>query len=210
MKFSENYYYHLYNRTNNEEALFRSEENYRFFLKKYRFYLDEHLETIAYCLMPTHFHFLVKVKPFKPSEDNLSDDLKLSDKFNDGKSSDKFSKQISMQIGILLRSYTRAFNNMWKRHGNLFNQKTKAKPVTSDKYLVSLVTYIHQNPVHSNLVDKAEDWHFSSFKDYIDERQGTLPNKSIVLEMISKDDLKDLTNKPSKPSEGFKPSDGWL
>ena len=62
MQFFENTYYHFYNRTNNEEALFRSDENYLYFLKKYRYYLDNFFDTIAYCLMPTHFHFLVKVK----------------------------------------------------------------------------------------------------------------------------------------------------
>ena len=62
MKFYENTYYHIYNRTNNEEALFRSEENYLYFLKKYRFYIEEYLETVGYCLMPTHFHFLVRVR----------------------------------------------------------------------------------------------------------------------------------------------------
>jgi len=73
MQFYENTYYHLYNRTNNEEALFRSMENYLYFLKKYRYYLDDYLETVGYCLMPTHFHSLVRVKEFnehlsKPSE----------------------------------------------------------------------------------------------------------------------------------------------
>ncbi|MBM2817241.1 MAG: hypothetical protein HW421_4003 [Ignavibacteria bacterium] len=62
MQFYENEYYHLYNRTNNDEALFRSRENYSYFLKKYRYFLDDLFDTIAYCLMPTHFHFLVRVK----------------------------------------------------------------------------------------------------------------------------------------------------
>jgi transcriptional regulator of heat shock response len=105
MKFYENTYYHLYNRTNNEEALFRSEENYLFFLKKYPYYLDDYLETIGYCLMPTHFHFLVKVRELQPSEGlEPSEGLSI----------------INRKIGTLLNSYTQAFNKMWSRHGNLF------------------------------------------------------------------------------------------
>ena len=57
-----NKYYHLYNRSNNNEILFKTTENYLYFLKKYRFYLEPLLDTLAYCLMPTHFHFLVYVK----------------------------------------------------------------------------------------------------------------------------------------------------
>ncbi len=55
MDFIENQYYHLYNRTNNEEALFRSRDNYIFFLKKYRYYFDDLFDTISYYLMQTFF-----------------------------------------------------------------------------------------------------------------------------------------------------------
>jgi len=182
MQFYKDTYYHLYNRTNNEEALFRSDDNYIYFLKKYRHYLEEYFETIGYCLMPTHFHFLVRVK----SLNNSSDDYK---------SSDEFSLLISKQIAILLRSYTRAFNNMWNRHGNLFNQKTKTKIVASDSYLITLLTYIHQNPIRSGLVKKAEDWLYSSYQDYIDLRKGTLPSKNLIMKMIKKQDLKELTDR---------------
>ena len=207
MKFYENTYYHLYNRTNNEEALFRSEENYIYFLKKYRYYLADYLDTIGYCLMPTHFHFLVRVREIIPSDDDLknnsSDDLKDNSSDNDlknnssddFKSSDEYSRVISKQVGILLRSYTRAFNKMWNRHGNLFNQRTKAKAITSDRYLITLLTYIHQNPIRSGLVDNAEEWLFSSYQDYIDLRNGTLPDKALILEMIKKEELKELTER---------------
>jgi putative transposase len=182
MKFYENTYYHLYNRTNNEEALFRSEENYLYFLKKYRYYLEKYIETIGYCLMPTHFHFLVRVR----ERTNYSSD--------DFESSDEYSLAISKQIGILLRSYTRAFNKMWSRHGNLFNQKSNAKPVPSDRYLITLLTYIHQNPVRNSLVEKAEEWKFSSYQEYIDMRNGTLPSRELILGMIKKDELRVMTD----------------
>jgi REP element-mobilizing transposase RayT len=157
-----------------------------YFLKKYRYYLDEFFETIGYCLMPTHFHFLVRVK----DQLNSSDDSKSSDESNPN----KFSLAISKQIAILLRSYSRAFNKMWSRHGNLFNQKTNAKPVPSDRYMISLLTYIHQNPVRSGLAEKAEEWKFSSYQDYIDMREGTLPSTDLILGMIKKEELREFTD----------------
>ena len=54
--------FHIYNRGNNRERLFRKRENYRFFLERYRHYLADQVDTYAYCLMPTHFHFLIGVK----------------------------------------------------------------------------------------------------------------------------------------------------
>jgi REP element-mobilizing transposase RayT len=202
MKFYENQYYHLYNRTNNEEALFRTRDNYYFFLTKYRYYLEKYLETIAYCLMPTHFHFLVKVReinqvkrtihPMNSLNTHSSDDLESSDEYKN--SSDEYSLQISKQIAILLRSDTRAFNKMWDRHGNLFNQKTKAKQIEDEHYYLALATYIHQNPIRSGMVEKAEDWEYSSYLDIAGYRKGSLPNKELLLSRFTLKELKELTN----------------
>ena len=199
MQFYNNTYYHLYNRTNNEEALFRSEENYLYFLKKYRFYLDDYLETIGYCLMPTHFHFLVRVREIdglhlgggvhQKDYDGGKDGLHL------GGGVHLLSREISDKIGILLSSYTKAINKSYNRHGSLLQEHTKAKPIPSDKYLINLLTYIHQNPLRSGLVAKADEWLYSSYQDYINLRNGTLPSKELILGMIKKEELKELTEK---------------
>ena len=55
-------YYHINNHANGMEVLYRSDENKRFFLKKYRKYIVPVADTIAYCLMSNHFHFLIKTK----------------------------------------------------------------------------------------------------------------------------------------------------
>jgi putative transposase len=197
MKFYENTYYHIYNRTNNEEALFRSRDNYLYFLKKYRYYLEDFFETIGYCLMPTHFHFLVRVREFdQPSEgEETFGRVRNGRKPSEGSQPSEGSNSllISKRIGTLLNSYSQAFNKMWNRHGNLFNQKTKAKPVASDCYLITLLAYIHQNPVRSGLVSNAAEWEFSSYQDYIDMRSGTLPSKNMILSMIRKEELKEMT-----------------
>ncbi len=100
---------------------------------------------------------------------------------------------ISDKIGILLSSYTKAINKRYGRHGSLFQNHSNAKPVPYDRYLITLLTYIHQNPVRSKLVDKAEDWKYSSYQDYIDIRNGTLPKKELILSMIKKEELREIT-----------------
>jgi putative transposase len=136
MKFYENTYYHLFNRTNNEEALFRSEENYLYFLKKYRYYLDEFFETVGYCLMPTHFHFLVRVKEMRDKDvqhlggvghmDREARDKGIGHMENDV----DVSYQISKAMQTLQSSYTKAINKRYDRHGSLFQAHYKAKPVS--------------------------------------------------------------------------------
>jgi len=104
------------------------------------------------------------------------------------------SIKISSQIKTLLSSYTKAINKRYNRHGSLFQQNTNAKPVPSDRYLITLLTYIHQNPIRSGLVSKAEEWIFSSYQDYIDIRKGTLPSKELILGMIKKEELQEMTS----------------
>ena len=53
-------YYHLYNRGNNRERIFFERENYLFFLRRLRKYVVSALDIVAYCLMPTHYHLLVR------------------------------------------------------------------------------------------------------------------------------------------------------
>ncbi len=55
-------YYHIYNRGNNREDLFREERNYRYFLQLYVYHVYPIADTFAYCLMRNHFHLLVRIK----------------------------------------------------------------------------------------------------------------------------------------------------
>ncbi len=55
-------YYHIFNRGNNRETLFREERNYPYFLSLFVKHIDPVVDTYAYCLMPNHFHLLVRVK----------------------------------------------------------------------------------------------------------------------------------------------------
>ncbi len=52
--------YHLY--THGFENLFQSEENYRYFLRRYEHFIPSVADTLAYCFMPNHIHFLIRVK----------------------------------------------------------------------------------------------------------------------------------------------------
>ena len=163
-------YYHIYNRSNNNEIVFPSPENHGYFLRKYVHYLAAYLDTIAFCLMPTHFHFLVYVKS-------------------------ELARLMSDRIGILLSSYTRALNNRFNRHGSLFQHHTKSRHVDDEGYLMTVVTYIHQNPKRSGLVKRLEDWPYSSYRDYLGTRSDSFLNKTLVSSYFdSIEDFKEFSN----------------
>jgi putative transposase len=142
MIIEEGKYYHLYNRSNNNEIVFKEEKSYDYFLGKYHKYCDPFFETISYCLMPTHFHFLI----FSKTNDVLN---------------------VRKSIAFWLSSYTKAANKRFDRHGSLFQARIKAKEISDDPYLMSLISYIHQNPLRVKLVGRLEDWQHSSYHNLI-------------------------------------------
>jgi len=62
-------YYHIYNRGNNRENVFFEERNYHHFLNLYVKYIELVADTYSYCLLPNHFHLLVRIKTVKEQEE---------------------------------------------------------------------------------------------------------------------------------------------
>jgi REP-associated tyrosine transposase len=190
MHFEENYTYHIYNRSN--ELVFRTEYNYLFFLKKFKKHILPFADVLAYCLMPNHFHLMVQVN--KEGVKLINENHRAT------------TQLLSKNIGLLLSSYTQAINKQENRRGSLFAHKTKAKQlnnfgefkrISQKDYSLTCFNYIHQNPVTSNLVEKIEDWNFSSFKDYAELSNGTLINKELAVELLNLD-LSNFKNIPAK------------
>lgn len=181
MYFKEDCTYHIYNRSN--EIVFHNRENYIFFLRKIKKHVLPYAEIISYCLMPNHFHFIVTVKP----EGVVCFEKKRVDEL----------QHLTRAIGTVLSSYTQAVNIELGRKGSLFAHKTKAKILNDAKndYALNCFMYVHQNPMLAKLVDKIEDWEFSSFLDYIGKRNGTLVNKQLGLDtfQIDKNQVCELT-----------------
>ncbi len=143
--------YHLYNRANGEDNLFRSEENYNFFLDKYFNYIDPVAETFAFVLMPNHFHLMVRIR----SESEIIKNI-MSERITETE------KIISNQFSRLFNSYSKAFNKMYERNGSLFQRPFKFKEVRNNSYFTQLILYIHNNPVKHGFVKNIYDWPYSS------------------------------------------------
>jgi REP element-mobilizing transposase RayT len=171
MIFSEGELYHIYNRGNNRQKVFFNSDNYIYFLKKIRSCLLPSCDILAYCLMPTHFHFLIH-----------SDTRSISTKSIAGKEKNVLSEGIKN----LLSSYTQAINKQNQTTGSLFQQNTKAKLIekSSKQYDLICFHYIHQNPLNAKLVKKMEDWPYSLFQDYCGFRNETLCNMKSAIQLL--------------------------
>lgn len=160
------YTYHIWTHANGDENLFRSEENYTYFLKKYLHHVHPIVETYAYCLMPNHLHLMVKIR----SEQEVLNFLKEKKKDSNLQGFENlggFSKAISQQFSNLFNSYTKAFNKKYNRKGSLFIPNFKRKVIDSDEYFVRLIAYIHNNPIHHGFTKNLNDWPFSSWSAYM-------------------------------------------
>ncbi len=184
-------FYHLYNRGNDKREMFFDESDYlRFQVLLYvcnctnKIHIsnfentsieglfsanrDETLVDIgAYCLMPNHFHLLVK---------------------------EKVENGISLFMQKLCTGYTMYFNKKYHKTGSLLAGTFKAKHLNYDQYLKYQFAYIHLNPV--SIIDSGwkekkltnrvaaktflKQFNYSSYKDYIGENreEGNILNKS--------------------------------
>ena len=146
MPLVEGEFYHFFNRANTQtDKLFYQERNYSYFLKLWSNYMDKHFEVWSYCLIVNHVHFLVRVRT-------------------------NHTPCLAMESWRRLAiSYTQAINKQENRRGSLFQEHPKHLLVNSDAHLLSLIRYIHLNPLHHGITEQPERWRYSSYATFFTE-----------------------------------------
>jgi putative transposase len=171
-------YYHVLNRGVAQMAFFNEARNYKQFIKTMLYYQIENpkprlsyfspesnllnadkkiVEIICYCLIPNHFHFLLK---------------QLRE------------KGVTEFISKLSNSYTKYFNIKNKRIGPLLQGEFKAIHIETNEQLIHLSRYIHLNPLVAYLIKDLEEYHWSSYKEYIGLTKTNICSKNIILEQF--------------------------
>ena len=171
-----NNHYHVYNHAVGNELLFKTGNNYRFFLEKVKKYLPQFVDIYAYCLMPNHFHFLLKVK----KEEDVIKAVVSANPNRDLKQEFKVSGIISRQFSHLFNSYAQAFNRENNRKGSLFYNRFKRILVDDEDYFIKLIHYIHYNPVHHGFVKKVDDWEHSSYRAVLSTGKTLIKRKEVI------------------------------
>jgi putative transposase len=147
-------YYHLYNRGVGEDIIFFNPGNYEHCLRLLERYHGRYGATvIVYCLMPNHYHLLVRQES---------------------------AEALSRFMGVLFNAYVQAVNRQQGRRGPLFEGRFRHVWVDREEYLIHLCRYIHLNPVQARLVKTPELWQYSNYLDWIGERPGTLADESFI------------------------------
>jgi putative transposase len=157
--------YHIYTHAVGNDNLFLSEENYRYFLRRYEHFIAPIANTFAYCLVPNHLHLLIELKQQL--------DVPIDSKYN-------ASQFASKQFSNLFSSYAQAFNKQQMRKGNLFMSNFKRRRVNSDEYLTNVIKYIHLNPVAHGIVQFPLEWKFSSYGSICSDCTTFLARESVL------------------------------
>jgi REP element-mobilizing transposase RayT len=154
--------YHIMLRGINQQIIFNDEEDYQKFLEILKnCKIISEFELYAYCLMNNHIHILIKV-----NKESLS--------------------QIVKRIGV---RYVYWYNWKYYRRGHLFQDRYKSEAVEDDRYFLSVLRYIHQNPLKAGIVKNISEYEYSSFKEYLYTQQEYIVDKEFTFEIISKDEF---------------------
>lgn len=172
-------FYHIFNRGVNKQAIFLTDRNHQRFLETLQYYqfsgpkprFSTHkrfkvkdfsnnpkiVEIICYCLMPNHFHILLR-------------------QLRDGGVSEFVSK--------VSNSYTKYLNTKHNRSGPLLQGEFKAVSIETDEQLLHVSRYIHLNPFVAQLVNKHADYKYSSYPTFTGLYNDNRCNPEPILEMI--------------------------
>ena len=148
--------YHAILRGINRQIIFEDNEDKEKFLEILKKYKEiSQYEIYAYCIMDNHVHILIR-----EGNEPLSKTMK--------------------RIGV---SYVYCYNCKYERSGHLFQDRYKSEPVEDDKYLLTVIRYIHQNPLKAGIVDSIDQYKWSSHHEYI--RGTNIVDTQIILQMFS-------------------------
>ncbi|MFT3980161.1 MAG: hypothetical protein QM687_06790 [Ferruginibacter sp.] len=175
--------FHVFNRTNNRELLFISDENRAYFLKQFAKYLQPFLETFCWCLLPNHFHFLVRVREHIAITEHLdSIDHSLLRPIERKYLAGEVSAELLLEFEWkrFFTSYSMAFNKKQQRKGNLFHRPFKRVHIDNDDYFTQAVIYIHANPAKHNICSDFSKYKWSSWMSALSSKPTLLSREELI------------------------------
>lgn len=198
-------FYHIWNRGNNRENLFYSSRNYEYFIRMYADYLDPVAETYAFCLLPNHFHLLIRTKSVVVSPAGETAKTNKTNPVETTKTKTTKSNPVSLAFQRFFTAYSQAINVQERRTGSLFQKPFKRLEVTTTRQLANLVHYIHTNPQKHTITDDFRHYPWSSYERIMRDKPSKLKKEEVLhwfrnkenyvnyhARIVDPDDLKDI------------------
>lgn len=158
-------WYHVFNHARGNDALFEKPIDFKIFLELIARYIVPVADVYTYCLMPNHFHFLIRFK-----------DVLIPESF----SSKHMNDFLAHQWGNVQNTYTKKKNYRTGKRGGLFCQSINRNLINSEEYQQMCVVYIHNNPVKHGFCIQAKDWEQSSYNTLLSEKPTSLEREEVL------------------------------
>ena len=169
---SETGIYHIILRGINKQQIFFENDDFYMFLNVLsRCKTVSGFKLYAYCIMNNHIHLLME-----EGEEPLS--------------------KVFKRIGD---SFIYRYNTKYDRIGGIFQGRYKSIPVNNDEYFISVLRYIHQNPVKAGIANSCSEYKFSSYNDYL--KENSIVNCGFALELIGINEFIRIHNEPVNGSD---------
>lgn len=185
-------FYHVYNRSVGDEALFKANEDYQRFLDLIPTYLGSVFDVLSYALMYNHFHLVMRVKHdeeigyLNPKNANAMDPLikwKTCTTVESVDAANSIKPTPEKMFGHLLNAYAKWFNYKYGRNGRLFDARFERKKVNNEDQLRQLICYVNRNPEHHHIVRRFRDYRWTSFDSIINDVPGCI-DRSFVCQLF--------------------------
>jgi len=176
-------FFHVIAKASGSDLLFTSDENRRFFLRKYLSYSSGYFDTYSYVLMNNHVHWLIKCSSQQGLENHLhSIPGQLLKKHQRGFLEQKvsFEQALEFQFKDFFISYAMEFNKLNGRHGALFVNPFRRISVTDDSHFTQLIIYHHANVLKHLGQKNFQDYNWSSYKSILSEKPTHLKREEVL------------------------------
>lgn len=170
-------YFHIYNRSNNQETLFPNSRSKSHFLNLIDTRLSYLMDVFAWCLIPNHFHYLVRTKSPEEAYSYLSGLTTRKHTITETRflTGEVLFQDLALKAWTgVFQSYAVTFNDLYKRNGNLFYTPFKREIIEDESHFRAALVYIHTNPVKHGLVEDFRDYEWSSWNSYMSSSRTNL------------------------------------
>jgi len=197
-----NHYFSIFNEGNNSEKLFYNYENYRYFLIKLDAYMSGYFYFYSYCLLPDHFHLLIKVKTEKEilrqalidfpngvrrikgfQKDDVIKYTKNLDLLNlkDLANLSLPQKLTSEKFRRFFLSYAKSINKQQSRKGSLFRKYFRRKKISSIENIKLTIWDIHRNSIKHNIYNNYKTYNWSSYNKILQNDYSKLEKNEVIM-----------------------------
>ncbi len=149
-------YYHIHNRGNNKENIFKEPRNYNYFLLLWKKHIEPVALTFVYSLQPNHFHFLLFI------QENLPE------------------AKISKAFSNCFNAYAKSINKAYNRTGSLFQERFGREYINNENYFTEIIFYIHANSQTHGITDDFTTYPFSSYLSLLSNKPTSLQRKEVM------------------------------